>query len=468
LCPSYKRFSVGARHESAPAGNRAPVLTSPMRISVLGTGYLGATHSACLAACGHDVVGVDTDAERVARLRGGRAPFHEPRLDPVLRRGLDTGRLTFTTDVAEAADAAVHFLCVGTPQRPGSYAADLTALWAATRALAPHLARPCLVVGKSTVPVGTAARVRDLLHTDSPGGASVMTAWNPEFLREGHAVDDSLRPDRLVFGVESDEANQVLRAVYAPVIEAGVPVVRTDLATAELAKVSANVMLAARVSLVNLLAEVCEAAHADVGDLTDVLGLDPRIGAAFLSPGIGYGGGCLPKDTRAFMARAAELGVSESSALLREVDATNMRQRSRTVDLAVRLLDGAVRGARVAVLGAAFKAGSDDVRDSPALDIATTLSSRGADVHVYDPRAAENVRRSRPQLTTAASVEDAVTDAELVLVLTDWAEFWSLDPVGMLDLVRTPRVLDGRLVLDPVKWRAAGWMFHALGRGGED
>jgi UDPglucose 6-dehydrogenase len=266
--------------------------------------------------------------------------------------------------------------------------------------------------------------------------------------------------------VESDEANQVLRAVYSALIVAGVPVVRTDLATAELAKVSANVMLAARVSLVNLLAEVCEAADADVADLTEVLGLDRRIGAEFLSPGIGYGGGCLPKDTRAFMARAAELGVADSSALLREVDATNMRQRSRTVDLAVRLLGGAVRDARVAVLGAAFKAGSDDVRDSPALDVATTLSARGADVRVYDPRASENVRRSRPELTTATSVEDAVSDADLVLVLTDWPEFSSLDPVGLCELVRTPRVLDGRLVLDPVKWRAAGWTFHALGRGG--
>jgi UDPglucose 6-dehydrogenase len=437
-----------------------------MRISVLGTGDLGATHAACLAECGHDVVGVDTDPERVARLRGGRAPFHEPRLDQVLRGALDAGRLTFTTDVTEAADADVHFVCVGTPQRANSYAADLTALWAATRALARHLRRACLVVGKSTVPVGTAARVRDLLRAESPAGEAVATAWNPEFLREGHAVDDSLHPDRLVFGVESDEANQVLRAVYSALIAAGVPVVRTDLATAELAKVSANVMLAARVSLVNLLAEVCEAADADVADLTEVLGLDRRIGAEFLSPGIGYGGGCLPKDTRAFMARATELGVADSSALLREVDATNMRQRSRTVDLAVRLLGGAVRDARVAVLGAAFKAGSDDVRDSPALDVATTLSARGADVRVYDPRASENVRRSRPELTTATSVEDAVSDADLVLVLTDWPEFSSLDPVGLCELVRTPRVLDGRLVLDPVKWRAAGWTFHALGRGG--
>jgi UDPglucose 6-dehydrogenase len=339
-------------------------------------------------------------------------------------------------------------------------------LWSVTRALAPLLTAPCLVVGKSTVPVGTAAQVRDLLRATSPAGDVVATAWNPEFLREGHAVDDSLHPDRLVFGVESDEAHQTLRAVYAPVIAAGVPVVRTDLATAELAKVSANVMLAARVSLVNLLAEVCEAAEADVADLTEVLGLDRRIGADFLSPGIGYGGGCLPKDTRAFMARAAELGVADSSALLREVDATNMRQRSRTVDLAARMLSGDLRGARIGVLGAAFKADSDDIRDSPALDIAGTLAARGARVTVHDPRANENVRRSCPELATATSVEAAVRDSDLVMVLTDWAEFAALDPVSLSALVATPRLLDGRLVLDPVKWRAAGWSFHALGRGG--
>jgi UDPglucose 6-dehydrogenase len=454
------------RHETVVPGNGAPVLTSPMRISVLGTGYLGATHAACLAACGHHVVGVDTNAERVARLADGRAPFHEPRLDAVLEDGLGSGRLRFSADIGDAAGADVHFLCVGTPQQAGGYAADLGALWSVTRSLAPLLTAPCVVVGKSTVPVGTAARVRDLLRAESPAGEQVATAWNPEFLREGHAVDDSLHPDRLVFGVESDDAHQTLRAVYAPVIAAGVPVVRTDLATAELAKVSANVMLAARVSLVNLLAEVCEAAEADVADLTEVLGLDRRIGADFLNPGIGYGGGCLPKDTRAFMARAAELGVAESSALLREVDATNMRQRSRTVDLAAQMLGGDLRGARIGALGAAFKADSDDVRDSPALDVASTLAARGARVTVHDPRANENVRRSCPELATATSVEAAIRDCDLVMVLTDWPEFAALDPVSLSCLVATPRVLDGRLVLDPVKWRAAGWAFHALGRGG--
>jgi UDPglucose 6-dehydrogenase len=436
-----------------------------VRVSVIGTGYLGATHAAALAACGHEVVGVDSDPARVERLREGRAPFHEPGLDDLLHEGVSTGALRFTTEPAAAAGADVHFLCVGTPQRAGSHAADLTALEAAADALAPLLDRPCLVVGKSTVPVGTARTLLERMRRLAPAGEGVAMAWNPEFLREGHAVEDSLHPDRLVFGVEADEDDQLLRDVYAPMLAAGVPVVRTDLATAELAKVSANAMLAARISLVNMLAEVCEAADADVGDLTRILGLDERIGSKFLSPGVGFGGGCLPKDTRAFVARAEELGVNDSLAVLREVDAINMRQRARTIDLAAGLLEGRLPGRRVAVLGAAFKADSDDVRDSPALDVAATLEARGADVHVYDPQANENARRARPTLHTHDSAEAACRDADIVLVLTDWDEFRGLDPVSLSAVVRHSRVIDGRLVLDADKWRAAGWDVHALGRG---
>jgi UDPglucose 6-dehydrogenase len=434
-------------------------------ISVIGTGYLGATHAACLVACGHDVVGVDSDPQRVERLREGAAPFHEPGLDPLLAQGVEGGRLRFSTEITDAAEADVHFLCVGTPQRPGAHAADLSALDSAVQALGPHLRRPSLVVGKSTVPVGTARGMAELLRREAPAGDGIEVAWNPEFLREGHAVEDSLHPDRLVLGVESDEADLVLREVYAPVINGGVTVVRTDLATAELAKVSANVMLAARISLVNMLAEVCEAADADVADLTRILGLDERIGSKFLNPGVGFGGGCLPKDTRAFVARAEELGVGGPAAVLREVDTINMRQRERTIDRAVALLGGRVHDKRVAVLGAAFKADSDDVRDSPALDVAATLEARGADVHVYDPKAARNARRAHPTLKTHESVTTACQDADVVLVLTDWHEFAGIDPVALADVVRHPRVVDGRLVLDPDKWRAAGWDFHALGRG---
>jgi len=437
----------------------------PVRISVLGTGYLGATSAACLAACGHHVVGIDTDPERVALLQSGRAPFHEPGLDELLSRGVDSGRLTFHTDYAAAArDCNVHFVCVGTPQSAGSSAADLSALWAAVSSLGPLLDRPCLVVGKSTVPVGTAAHVRDRLRCLAPAGSAVGVAWNPEFLREGHAVEDSLRPDRLVFGAETNEADQVLRDVYAPLLAAGVPSVHTDLATAELAKVSANAMLATRISLVNLLAEVCEAANADVADLTTILGLDERIGSLFMTPGVGFGGGCLPKDTRAFVARAEELGLGEPAGLLREVDAINMRQRARTVDLAVSLLGGRASGFAVAVLGAAFKAGSDDVRDSPALDVAATLGARGAVVRVFDPEARDNARRVHPELSYPDDIESACRDVDLVLLLTDWPEFAGIDPVSLAEVVGTARIIDGRLALDPDKWRAAGWDFHALGR----
>jgi UDPglucose 6-dehydrogenase len=431
--------------------------------SVLGTGYLGATHAACLAACGHTVVGVDTDPGRLELLRHGRAPFHEPGLDELLREGVESGRLRFTDDLGEAAGADVHFLCVGTPQVADGDHADLTALWSVADALAPLLEDGCLVVGKSTVPVGTAARLRDRVRDLAPAGDAVSVAWNPEFLREGHAVRDSIAPDRLVLGVESDEDHQLLREVYADLVGRGVRVLRTDLATAELAKVSANAMLAARVSLVNLLAEVCEASGADVGDLTEILGADARIGPEFLNPGLGYGGGCLPKDTRAFVARARELGVVGSSRLLTAVDEVNTWQRTRTVELAGSLVDLA-SGPRVGVLGGAFKAGSDDVRDSPALAVAQLLHDRGACVRIHDPQARLNIRRTHPDLEVVGSIDEAAKDAELLLVLTEWPEFASIDPVDLGHTVTHRVVIDGRLVLDPDKWRAAEWELHALGR----
>jgi UDPglucose 6-dehydrogenase len=434
-----------------------------VHISVLGTGYLGATHAACLASCGHTVVGVDTDPVRLELLRRGRAPFHEPDLDRLLSDGVARGRLRFTDDLADVAAADVHFLCVGTPQVADGEEADLTALWSVADALAPLLRDGCLVVGKSTVPVGTAARLRDRIRAVAPAGDGVSVAWNPEFLREGRAVRDSLEPDRLVLGVESDEDNQLLREVYADLVVRGVRVFRTDLATAELAKLSANAMLAARVSLVNLLAEVCEASGADVGDLTGVFGADPRIGPDFLSPGLGYGGGCLPKDTRAFVARARELGVADSTELLVAVDRVNTRQRDRTVELACSLVD-LTAGPRVGVLGGAFKAGSDDVRDSPALAVAQQLHDRGAVVRIHDPGAGTSIRRTNPDLEVPGSVDDAAAGAELLLVLTEWPEFASIDPVDLGRTVARRAVVDARLVLDPDKWRAAEWEFHALGR----
>jgi UDPglucose 6-dehydrogenase len=435
-----------------------------VRISVFGTGYLGATHAAALARWGHHVVGVDVDPRRADQLSRGEPPFHEPGFGELLGDGVRSGRLSFTTDPAAAAGAEVHFLCIGTPQLADGHGADLGALWAAVAALAPTLRAGSVVVGKSTVPVGTAAAVQERLDDLTGRAGRIEVAWNPEFLREGHAVEDSLHPGRLVLGVSSDRAETRLREVYARVVADGVPVVCTDLQTAELAKASANVMLASRISLVNVLAEVCEAAGADIEGLTEILGLDPRIGGHYLSPGLGFGGGCLPKDLRAFSARAAELGVGSATALLAAVDEVNLHQRRRTVELATALLDDRPQGRRVAALGAAFKADSDDLRDSPALAVALELARQGACVRVYDPQAAPSAIEAIG-LEAVGDPESVCAGAELIMVLTDWAEFRDMDPLLLGAVVARRRVLDARLVLDPVRWARAGWHVHALGRG---
>ncbi|MFF0461138.1 UDP-glucose dehydrogenase family protein [Streptomyces mexicanus] len=425
-----------------------------MRLTVIGTGYLGATHAACMAELGHEVIGLDVDAGKVAALRAGRVPFHEPRLAEILARHTASGRLRFTTSYEEAgAFGQVHFVCVGTPQRHDGDAADLRYVEAAFAAVARHARKGALLVGKSTVPVGTAARLAER-HP-------VEIAWNPEFLREGFAVEDTLRPDRLVFGVRTARAERLLRSVYAPLLAAGTPLVVTDFATAELVKTAANSFLATKISFVNAMAEVCEAAGGDVHALAEALGHDDRIGRAYLRAGVGFGGGCLPKDIRAFAHRAAELGVDLG--FLRQVDAINMRRRDRVVDLARELCGGGVLGARVAVLGAAFKPDSDDVRDSPALNVAARLELEGADVTVYDPEAMDNARKAFPLLGYALSAEEALRGAELVLLLTEWRQFRGIDPVWAAGLVARPRIVDGRGVLDAERWTAAGWCFRALG-----
>ncbi len=436
-----------------------------LQIGVVGTGYLGATHAAAMAELGYDVLGLDVDAAKVEALRAGRVPFFEPELEALLARHVASGRLRFTTSYAELADFAdVHFLCVGTPQRRGEYAADLRYVEAAVESLAPLLTRPCLVAGKSTVPVGTTARLAERLAEAVPAGAEVDLAWNPEFLREGHGVADSLHPDRLVFGVASERAEKLLRSVYEPLLAAGVPVVVTDLATAELVKAAANAFLATKVSFINAMAEVCEAAGADVSLLAQALAHDARIGGRFLQPGLGFGGGCLPKDIRAFMARAGELGADQALTFLREVDAINMRRRARTVDLAREQLGGSFMGRRVGVLGCAFKPGSDDVRDSPALNVAAMIQLQGGSVTVYDPKAMANAARSFPDLAFAESAFAACERADLVLHLTEWQEFQRMDPEELGAVVAARKVVDGRNALDVDRWRAAGWTYRALGR----
>ncbi|MEU8358992.1 UDP-glucose/GDP-mannose dehydrogenase family protein [Nonomuraea sp. NPDC048882] len=435
----------------------------PYRLTVIGTGYLGITHAACMADLGFDVLGLDIDADKIRRLNAGELPIHEPGLETVLRRGLESGRLRFTTSYEEvAAFGDVHFVCVGTPQKRGEYAADVTYMDNAIESLAPFLDRECLVVGKSTVPVGTAERMADKLTRLAPAGGHAELAWNPEFLREGFAVQDTLHPDRIVLGVRSERAEKMLREIYEPLGE--VPVVVTDFATAELVKTAANAFLATKISFINAMAEVCEAAHADVELLSEALSYDDRIGGRYLNAGLGFGGGCLPKDIRAFMARAGELGADQALTFLREVDAINMRRRARMVDLARELAGGSFHGCTVGVLGAAFKPNSDDIRDSPALDVAVTIGHQGGQVTVYDPIALDNARKAHPELNYGESAVEAVRGAHVVLLLTEWQEFVQLDPVELGAVVATRRIVDGRNALNSDLWRSAGWHYRALGR----
>ncbi|MFJ6355787.1 UDP-glucose dehydrogenase family protein [Pseudarthrobacter oxydans] len=436
-----------------------------MKISVIGCGYLGAVHAACMAKLGHDVVGVDVDERKIAELSAAKAPFYEPGLEELLRDVQETGRLKFTTDVSAVAGSAVHFICVGTPQKIGENGADLTYVDAAMRTLTPHVLPGDIVVGKSTVPVGTAARLAAVLEKNQP---SAHLVWNPEFLREGHAVADTLQPDRFVYGVlggsEDHIAVRVLDEVYEAPLSSGTSRIVTDHPTAELVKTAANSFLATKISFINAMAELCDAAGADVTQLADAIGMDDRIGRKFLNAGIGFGGGCLPKDIRAFMARAGELGADQALTFLREVDAINMRRRTRVVELTRDLCGGSLLGKKITVLGAAFKPESDDVRDSPALSIAAQLQLQGAVVTVTDPKALTNAARRFPELHYEADCNSAIKSADALLLLTEWHQYRDLDPYEVAGVVASARILDGRNVLDPAKWRAAGWIYRGLGR----
>ena len=440
-----------------------------MRISVIGCGYLGAVHAASMASLGHEVVGIDVDPGKVARLAAGTAPFYEPGLPELLAEVGDTGRLTFSTDMADAAGATVHFLCVGTPQKHGEFRADLSYVESAFEALRPHLRPGDVVAGKSTVPVGTAEDLAARL-----AGTGVTLVWNPEFLREGFAVQDTLHPDRLVYGLPTDDAGvptaegeaarALLDEVYAAPLAEETPLVVTDYATAQLVKVAANSFLATKISFINAMAELCEATGADVTSLADAIGYDARIGRRFLNAGLGFGGGCLPKDIRAFMARAGELGVDQALSFLKEVDAINMRRRVRMVDLAREVSAGSIVGKRIAVLGAAFKPNSDDIRDSPALSVAAQMQLQGAHVTVTDPEAVENARAKWPELKYAATALEAAHEADVVVLATEWDEYRDLEPAALGEVVAHRAIVDGRNVLDPKAWRAAGWTYRALGR----
>ncbi|MBK4179835.1 nucleotide sugar dehydrogenase [Corynebacterium macginleyi] len=436
-------------------------------MTVIGTGYLGATHAACMAELGHEVLGVDVDEDKISVLQSGKVPFFEPGLPDVLERNIGAGHLGFSTNYDEAAQFAnVHFLGVGTPQRRGSYAADLTYVKAVITDLVPKLRGEHVIFGKSTVPVGTAAKLQELADRLAPEGTCVEIAWNPEFLREGYAVHDTITPDRIVIGIRESEsrAEGLAREIYAQQLAQDTPFIVTDLQTAELVKVSANAFLATKISFINAVSEICEIAGADVVALADAIGIDKRIGRKFLGAGLGFGGGCLPKDIRAFMARAGELGADQALTFLREVDAINMRRRDRMVNMAKEAFNGSLLGHRVTVLGCAFKPNSDDVRDSPALSVAGSLSLAGAAVTVYDPEGMENAKKVFPTLNYATDPESALQEAELVILATEWQQFKELDPKEVSELVDNKHIIDGRNVLDVAAWSNAGWKIQALGR----
>jgi UDPglucose 6-dehydrogenase len=436
------------------------------RISVIGTGYLGVTHAACMASLGHDVVALDVDQDKVTSLAAGIVPFHEPSLPELLQESLSAEKIHFTsdwTDVASQAD--VHFLCVGTPQSPESPAADLSQIKSAISSLAPLLTKPCLIVGKSTVPVGTAKWISEYLIANSPAGKGVHLVWNPEFLREGFAVEDTLHPDRIVLGIQNEEDVSVLTDIYASALEGSTPLVVTDYATAELVKVAANAFLATKISFINAFAYLADEVGADVGTLADAIGHDTRIGRRFLNAGIGFGGGCLPKDIRALQARANELGLSEHFEFLKNVDDVNKSRRDYVVELATRNL-GSISGKTIAILGAAFKPDSDDIRDSPALDIALMLSAGGANVRLHDPVALPQVRSRNLPILAIDNVEDVFDGADLVLHLTEWKVYRELDPQIIATKVSQKRIIDGRNCLNLDLWKNAGWQITYLGKPG--
>ena len=432
-----------------------------LKLSVIGTGYLGATHAACMASLGFEVIGFDTESSKIDLLSKGKVPFYEPDLEVLLAEQIKAKRLTFTNKVEDLSDADVHFICVGTPQVKNGNAADLTYVNSALESIAKHVKPGGLVVGKSTVPVGTATKLRNRLLELNP---KADLAWNPEFLREGFAVEDTLRPNRLVIGVVTDSAENILKEVYAVNLKENTPWVRADLPTAELVKVAANSFLATKISFINAMAEVCEASGGDVTVLAKAIGYDPRIGSRFLQAGIGFGGGCLPKDIRAFMARAEELGASQAVEFLKEIDAINLRARQRIIELVRKDLSDDLVGKKVAVLGAAFKPDSDDVRDSPALDISAQIQAAGAHVTVHDPKAISNAQKRFPGLTFAEDINSTLKDAEIVLHLTEWKIYREIDPAQIKKLVKSAIMIDGRNALDRDLWRAAGWKFRALGR----
>ena len=438
-----------------------------MRIAMIGTGYVGLVSGACFSEFGVTVTCVDKDAGKIARLQRGDIPIYEPGLEQLVASNTAAGRLAFTTDLDEAvAGADAIFIAVGTPSRRGDGHADLSYVFAAAEeigaALAKHVGQRSIVVTKSTVPVGTGRRVERILAEALPAGRADV-ASNPEFLREGSAIEDFMRPDRVVIGTESEHARNVLRALYRPLYLLETPILFTTLETAELTKYAANAFLATKITFINEMADLCEAVGADVQDIARGIGLDGRIGAKFLHAGPGFGGSCFPKDCKALI-RSAEIAKSQL-AIVDAVVRVNDARKRRMADRIEAVLGGDIYGKTRAVLGLTFQPNTDDMRDSPSLSILPVLREGGATIRAFDPEGMEEAKRLMPDLDYCADAYEAMDGADALILITEWNEFRGLDLDRVKALLSRPVVIDLRNIYKPEEMVAAGLSYHSIGRG---
>ena len=433
-----------------------------MKIAVIGTGYVGLVSGACFSHFGFDVVCVDQNADKIASLEKGVIPIYEPGLDLVVAASRRKGNLAFTTDLAAALhEADVVLIAVGTPTSAGDDHADLTYVFEAGRQVAKLISSYTVVVIKSTVPVGTSARLHKLMAEANPD-ASFDVASNPEFLREGSAVDDFLHPDRVVIGVNSKAAEEVMRKLYQPLSASSVPLVVTSSASAELIKYAANCYLAMRIGFVNQVADVCEAVGADIKQVALGAGLDQRIGLHYFAPGPGFGGSCFPKDTRALMALARDHKTPVT--IIEDVVAANERRRHAVADRIIKVLGGDVEGLKIAILGIAFKADTDDIRDAAALEVIPALQAKGAKISAFDPAAMEHGSATFENVVWCHDSYSAAQDADIIVVLTEWSEFRGLDFAKLKKAVKGRVILDFRNLYVPEDVVKAGFSYHSLGR----
>ena len=433
-----------------------------MRIAVIGTGYVGLVSGACFSEFGVSVTCVDKDVEKIERLRDGQIPIFEPGLDGLVASNTRAGRLTFSTDLKSAvAGADAVFIAVGTPSRRGDGHADLTYVFGAAEEIAQALTGYAVVVTKSTVPVGTGRKVGAILHKTRPEGAFDVVS-NPEFLREGSAIGDFMRPDRVVIGAETERARDVMRALYRPLYLIETPIVFTAIETAELTKYAANSFLATKISFINEIAELCEKVGADVQDVAKGIGLDGRIGGKFLHAGPGYGGSCFPKDCLALVRTAQEAGAPVT--LVEQVVAVNDERKRKMADKIIKACGGSVAGKRLAVLGLTFKPNTDDMREAASLTIIPVLQAAGAEIHAYDPEGGPEAAKLLSGIAFAEDAYAAMDSADAVVLLTEWNEFRALDLERVKGLLKSPTLIDLRNVYKPAEMAAAGFFYFSIGR----